>query len=91
MSLSLAKTNNLNKEFVLGVSSSIKEQNWKFRSADERISLAISQRLQIPEIISKIISSRGITLDDAEVFLNPKLRDTIPDPFTLKDMQVESH
>ncbi|MBT5540067.1 MAG: single-stranded-DNA-specific exonuclease RecJ, partial [Alphaproteobacteria bacterium] len=49
--------------------------------------MAFSQRLGIPEIVGRILSSRGVQSDKAaENFLEPTLRDSLPDPSHLKDM-----
>ena len=56
------------------------------REFDERITLALAQRFNIPEIIARSLNARGIGLDDADSFLDPKLRDLLPDPSCLKDM-----
>jgi single-stranded-DNA-specific exonuclease len=46
----------------------------------------LSQRLDLPELIGRIIAARGIGLDEAEHFLAPTLRDMLPDPSSFKDM-----
>lgn len=33
------------------------------------------------------MASRGIGLDDVDSFLDPRLRNLLPDPFVLKDME----
>ena len=72
----------------LGVESSLSGKRWELRPGDERIALALSQRLSLPEIVGRILASRDIGLDDAQSFLEPKLRDLLPDPFHLLDMEV---
>ena len=52
----------------------------------ERQGLAICQRLQLPEVLGRLLASRGQTIETAEAFLNPRLRDLLPDPSTLRDM-----
>lgn len=59
---------------------------WIQRNADERLVQAAIQQYEIPEVIARVIISRGIKLDDIEEFLNPKLRNSLPDPFHLLDM-----
>lgn len=72
----------------LGVESSLGGRRWQMRPSDERAALALSQRLAIPEVVGRVLASRGIGLDQAPVFLNPTLRDLLPDPSHLLDMQA---
>jgi single-stranded-DNA-specific exonuclease len=72
----------------LGVGRSLTGRRWLARSTDDRTAMAFAQRLQIPEIVARVISARGVDLDDAEAFLNPTLRDLLPEPSHLKDMDA---
>jgi single-stranded-DNA-specific exonuclease len=67
--------------------NSVKGAVWKLRSYDERQVLAMSQKLEIPEILARMLYVRGIRLEDSEVFLSPTLKSTMPDPFHLLDME----
>lgn len=62
--------------------------NWQKKYCDERLALAISQRLQISDVLSKIIASNNIALDEVENFLDPKIKTSLPNPFDLLDMDV---
>ena len=70
----------------LGVSSSLCGRFWLERPGDERLGLAIAQRCQVPEIIGRMLAARGQSPDSAPAFLSPRLRDALPDPSALKDM-----
>src|SRR5690348_18314267 len=70
----------------LGVERSVTGKFWRQRASDERMGLAIAQRMQLPEIVGRLLAARGQTLDTAESFLAPKLRDLLPDPSRFKDM-----
>jgi single-stranded-DNA-specific exonuclease len=72
----------------LGVERSITGRRWDPRPGDERIALAMSQRLGLPEIVGRVMAARGVGLDDAQGYLNPTIRDLLPDPSILKDMDV---
>ncbi len=72
----------------LGVERSMGGRRWRVRLADERMALTLAQRLGIPEIVARVLAGRGIGLDEAEGFLNPTLRDQLPDPAHLKDMDA---
>lgn len=71
---------------VLGVERSVSGKRWRLRSADDRLGLAISQRLALPEIVGRVLAARGIEPDEAESFLDPRLRRYLPDPLLLCDM-----
>jgi len=70
----------------LGVDHSATGRRWLARAHDERTSLALSQRYGISDILARSLNARGIGLDDAALFLDPKLRDLLPDPSQFKDM-----
>lgn len=74
----------------LGVECSLKEKKWRLRSQDDRLGLALSQRLDLPEIVGRVLAGRHVGLDEAEQYLNPTLRDMLPDPLTFKDMDAAS-
>ena len=71
----------------LGVERSLKGKRWVRRPGDDRIGLALSQRLGLPDVIGQLLVSRGLDLDTAESFLDPRIRDQLPDPLALKDMK----
>ena len=70
----------------LGVSRSLCGRLWLERPGDERLGLAIAQRCQVPELIGRMLAARGQSLETAPGFLEPRLRDLLPDPSELKDM-----
>ena len=76
------------RECVLGVERSLKDRRWVSRVGDDRAALALAQHLQMPEIVGRILAARGVGVDDARSFLNPTLRDLLPDPSHLRDMDV---
>ena len=63
-------------------------KRWLERSGDSRHALAISQQFQLPEIIGRFLDTRGITADQVEAFLDPKLTSSLPDPAHLLDMDA---
>ncbi len=70
----------------LGVETSFGNRRWIERPGDPRLALALSQRYALPEIVGRVMASRGVTLDAAESYLSPTLRDLMPDPSHLLDM-----
>ena len=73
---------------VLGVERSVTGKRWEERLADPRLGLALAQRLGVPELVGRVLAARGVGPDDAEDYLAPKLRDALPDPSRLKDMDA---
>jgi single-stranded-DNA-specific exonuclease len=72
----------------LGVERSLLGKRWRERGGDDRLGLALAQRLDLPEIIGRILARRGIDVEQAPLFLAPTLRDFLPDPLQLKDMSA---
>jgi single-stranded-DNA-specific exonuclease len=72
----------------LGVERSIGGKRWRPRLTDDRTALAISQRLELPDILGRVLAARGVEADEAEAFLDPRLRDLLPDPSHLRDMDT---
>jgi single-stranded-DNA-specific exonuclease len=72
----------------LGVARSLTGRIWRTRAADERQAQALSQRLGAPDVVGRVLAQRGLSLDEAEAFLDPSLRRALPDPCHLKDMEA---
>ena len=81
----------LNKEntkgdVVLSVTNSILSKRWMFAGYDERLAAGISQSYGLPELVGRVLASRGIAFDHVPHFLDPTLKTQLPDPGVLKDM-----
>jgi single-stranded-DNA-specific exonuclease len=76
----------MTEKSFLGVGRSLGGRRWVQRPGDDRQALAISQRLSLPEVVGRVMSGRGVTVETAEAFLAPTLRDQLPDPSHLLDM-----
>ncbi|MGB8274500.1 MAG: single-stranded-DNA-specific exonuclease RecJ [Alphaproteobacteria bacterium] len=81
-----AKADSRLAEAVLGVERSVTGKRWRARLGDDRLALALAQRLDLPEIVARILAARGVGLEDAASFLDPRLRSLLPDPSHLLDM-----
>ena len=73
-------------EPVFGVSKSVSGLCWKRRYSDQRRALALSQRLDVPAVVGEVLAARSISVETADRFISPKLRDLLPDPSSLSDM-----
>jgi len=76
----------------LDVKSSASGQAWVERldAKSRNTALAISQTLDLPELIGRVMAGRGVELEEAEKFLTPTIRDLMPDPNVLTDMNIAS-
>ena len=70
----------------LGVEESVCGKRWRARLDDDRSALALAQRLGLPEIVGRILAARGVGLEEAGRFLEPRLRDHLPDPSSFVDL-----
>ncbi|KKB80981.1 single-stranded DNA exonuclease [Devosia soli] len=72
----------------LDVSQSVLGRAWVDRLdiAGSRLATAISQRTGISDIVARILAGRGVELDAAEAYLEPTIRNLMPDPSTLTQM-----
>ncbi|MFT9400555.1 single-stranded-DNA-specific exonuclease RecJ [Acetobacter sp.] len=78
---------------ALGVETSLSGRRWLWRTgADnpdcQRLGAAIAQRAGLPEIVGRLLALRGLSLESAADFLDPKLRALMPNPSTLQDMDI---
>ncbi|WP_308916919.1 single-stranded-DNA-specific exonuclease RecJ [Jannaschia sp. LMIT008] len=74
----------------LGIERSATGRRWIGPDdAGARLAEAIEQSGH-PRALSQHLAGRGLTPDDVPTFLDPSLRDLLPDPSTLRDMDVAS-
>jgi single-stranded-DNA-specific exonuclease len=73
---------------VLGAGRSLTGRRWVWRQSEERLGLGIAQRLNVPEIVGRLLAARGVDIEDAAHFLEPTLRALLPDPSVLTDMDA---
>lgn len=72
---------------VLGVTQSLTGKSWLWRSGvEERVGQGLAQQLGVPELMGRLLAARGVTLNDASIFLDPTLRALLPDPSSIVDM-----
>lgn len=72
----------------LGVEHSLTGRRWLGPSVEtERTSDAMEQATGLPRAVCQVLARRGVPSTEAKVFMTPQLRDLLPDPRSLKDMQ----
>jgi single-stranded-DNA-specific exonuclease len=72
----------------LGVARSATGRAWRDRldARGAEQALAIAQRHELPELLARILAGRGIEAEEVLSFLDPAVRDLMPDPNVLADM-----
>jgi single-stranded-DNA-specific exonuclease len=75
---------------ALSVTASVRGFTWRERlgRADAGTALAMSQRYALPELLGRVLAARGVGLDDVPDALAPTIKALMPDPSTLRDMDV---
>tara|TARA_R110002124_G_scaffold100107_5_gene246588 strand:- start:5476 stop:7269 length:1794 start_codon:yes stop_codon:yes gene_type:complete len=78
----------LQQRHFLGVEKSLTGRAWveSLDAKTQAIATAIAQRHQLPELLGRVLAARGVDIDEAAQFLTPSLRDLMPDPNSLTDM-----
>ena len=71
---------------IIKTEKSLMKSRWVMADVDFDEVTKISQKFQIPEIISRLLISREIREDKIEAFLNPTLARDFPDPSSMKDV-----
>ncbi|MFN3937552.1 MAG: single-stranded-DNA-specific exonuclease RecJ [Gemmobacter sp.] len=73
----------------LGVEASVCGRRWEGPSADvERLAEAIAREARLDLPLARLLAARGVLPENAGAYLAPALRDLLPDPLTLRDMDT---
>ena len=67
--------------------SSVSGKDWISKNYNEETVNFLKDNFNLSEIVSKLIAIRNIKLDEVKLFLNPKIKNLLPNPFVLKDME----
>ncbi|NHQ75032.1 single-stranded-DNA-specific exonuclease RecJ [Roseovarius gahaiensis] len=72
----------------LGIETSLSARRWIGPGADvERLAEAMAQSTALPRPLCQTLARLGVPEAEAEAYLAPQLRDLLPDPRSLKDME----
>ena len=76
------------RRYFLDVRQSACGLAWRHRldQRQENVALAMAQTHGLPDIVARILAGRGVALEAASAFMEPTIRDLLPDPATLTDM-----
>lgn len=73
----------------LGVEQSATGRRWIGPTVEaDRLAEAMVQETGLPMALARVLVARGVAPAEAPVFLEPQLRDLLPDPRKLKDMEA---
>jgi single-stranded-DNA-specific exonuclease len=64
---------------------------WQLHKLSNRDVQFLIQKFDLPEVIARIILARINHISEVENYLNPKIKNTMPDPFHLKDMDIAAN
>jgi single-stranded-DNA-specific exonuclease len=78
------------KRIFLGVRHSITGFAWEHRLSERQdmAALQMAQKSGLPDIMARVLAGRGVQPENAEAFLDPTIRDLMPDPSSLTDMDA---
>ncbi|NNE52917.1 MAG: single-stranded-DNA-specific exonuclease RecJ [Sulfitobacter sp.] len=72
----------------LGVETSLTGRRWVGPGVEmTRAAELLGQRTALPPAVCQVLAARGVPPEEAEGFLVPSLRDLLPDPRSLRDME----
>ncbi|WP_305987166.1 single-stranded-DNA-specific exonuclease RecJ [Roseibium sp. MMSF_3544] len=76
------------RRLVLGVARSANDNAWRERLSptDTRNAMAIAQMHGLPDVLARVLAARGVVADQAADFLAPSIKNLMPDPSRLVDL-----
>lgn len=72
----------------LGVGRSVTGRQWIDRLGDVQAMAALRQRHDLPEIVARVLAARGVAAEEAAGFLAPTLKNLMPQPSLIRDMEA---
>ncbi len=66
--------------------SSVLGKDWISKNYSEETVNFLKDNFSLSEILSRLIAIRNIKIEEVKLFLNPKIKNLLPNPFILKDM-----
>lgn len=75
---------------MLGVTRSVLGRAWieRCEPGSAVIATAIAQTHGVTDVLARVLAGRGIGVRETPGFLEPKLRDLLPDPHVIRDMDA---
>lgn len=78
----------VSERLFLGIGQSATGLKWVDRlgQREANIALAMAQNHGFPDLVTRVLAGRGVALDDAAAFMEPTIKNLMPDPASLTDM-----
>lgn len=77
----------MEKPAFLGIEASLTGRRWTGPGADQdRLAQSIAQQAGVPDALARILARLGVAPQEVPSYLEPRLRDLMPDPSVLRDM-----
>ena len=67
--------------------TSVSGKNWIFKKFDSSDIMKYCEDYSLSEIVAKLLSIRKKNIDNIDLFLNPTIKNLLPNPLRLKDMK----
>ena len=67
--------------------NSINGKNWKFKTFDHDDVKKFRENYSLDEIVAKLLAIRKDQIKNLDLFLNPTIKNLLPNPNQLKDME----
>ena len=68
--------------------TSVSGKSWIFKKFDSSDIRKFSEEHSLSEIVAKLLAIRKKNIQNIELFLNPTIKNLLPNPFSLKDMKI---
>ena len=69
------------------ISNSVSNKNWIFKKYNEQDVIFYKENYSLDELTSKLLSIRNIKKEDVQSFLNPSIKNFLPNPEVINDMR----
>lgn len=70
----------------VAVKESASGKRWVLQENDSDLVRSLSRKYDIPLVLAEVLASRGIDMDLANDYLDPRIKNMMPDPSVMKDM-----
>ena len=67
---------------------SVSGKNWLFKKFNPTDILYYTENFSLSEVVAKLLSIRKKNIDNIDLFLKPKIKNLLPNPLRLKDMDL---
>ena len=73
---------------ALGVARSLTGRRWRLLESDDIAVRSLAQSAGVSMTLARLLIARGVTVETAQTYLYPTLKQLLPEPMTLKDMDL---